>query len=374
MASLPKLVTNKSLKQAVGAMQPLAQVSSVVQTLSNIQGFNPGQFSQLTNSIQGALQGFSEASNILSNFGGSSAYEAFSNSLQSTGMAGSSVEAAAQAGGQAYSSSFLSTQQQASSFAKLKARRDSVENTRIQNRVSSHQFPRDIGKYWIALTFKEASFSSLVGGSSGNPVTQKTSGSVVLPVPINLTDSNKLEYTAIKLSDAVTGPIQDIAGGILRGMGSGEGASMGSKIGALGISSIMSHGWDAMSASTGIAINTHQTLKFVQPSLKQHAFTWKLIPSSPQEAQDLKNIINFIKNKIYPKSTRGGLTFDYPNLVDVYLYNADTMYKFKPAFVESFTVNYTPDGNPAFYRDKHPVAVQIDMQIHENSVWLNGEF
>ena len=131
--------------------------------------------------------------------------------------------------------------------------------------------------------------------------------------------------------------------------------------------------FDTAGALTGTAINTHQTLKFVQPTLKSHSFSWKLVPSSKEESEMLHTIIKYIKSRIYPTSGMGGLTFNYPDLINVYLYNGDKLFYFKPAYVSGFAVNYTTEGGPAFHKDSYPVSVQIDMNITETSVWLGSD-
>ena len=137
---------------------------------------------------------------------------------------------------------------------------------------------------------------------------------------------------------------------------------------------IISTTGESAGALTGVALNTHQTLKFVQPTLKTHSFSWKLVPSNEDESKALQAIVNFIKSRIYPSFSFGGLGFNYPDLVNVYLYNGDKMYLFKPAYVNGFAVNYTTEGGPSFHKNGYPVAVQIDMTITETAVWKNEDF
>ena len=348
-------------------MIPLGQISSVVQTLQNIQGFNPGQFSQITNSIQSALQGFDTASSILSNFSGNSPVGAFLNTLQQTGMAGSSVAGAAAAAGAAYQSadSFLNSRASVDSFARLSGKRPDVEDSRAASSgpPSGLRFPKDIGKYWMALSFIEANINSINFGNAG-PVYQ-TMGGIILPVPNNLIDTNRLEYSAMSLTNEL-GSVAQEAGAAILSRASPQLAKV-----AGDLASAASRVVGTAGALTGVAVNTHQVLKFTQPAMKTHTFQWKLIPSSEDESRDLFDIIKTIKKNIYPRQS--ALTFDYPNLVQVFLCNGEQMYYFKPAYVESFNVTYNPDGQ-AFYRTKHPTAVLIEMTIHENAVWTSKDF
>ena len=366
MASLPKsLATAQQITAQVGSMIPLGQISSVVQTLQNIQGFNPGAFSQLTGTIQSALTGFTQATSILQAFSSQSPIAAFTSALGATGLAGSSISQLAGSAATAYrqADSFLSnTPASMQSWQRLNSQRPSVEESRaFNNQRAQHQFPKDIGKYWIFLGFESASISSITGTS--NPITSRRgTDSIILPVPMNLSDVNRLEYQAVQLTNTAA----DLAVQGLAKASSGFEALIKNFSGVLG-------GVATVAGSlSGYNVNTAQTLKFVQPSLKNHKFSWKLVPSSPAEAKAIDNIIKAIKKNIYPTIMPGGLVFKYPNLVNVILYNDNKMYRFKPAYVESFSVNFTPEGGPAFHKDEYPVAVQIDMQITENAVWTSG--
>lgn len=386
MASLPSasqltnaLTTASSLTQQVGAFTPLAQISSVVQTLQNIQGFNAGAFSQLSGTIQSALQGFDQASNLLSSFSGNSPLSAFTNALSATGLAGSSISQIAGSAANAFQAadSFLSSVGVAQSFAKLSSGRSSVESSRETSKVGAMlQFPQDVGKYWIALGFVKYSYMK-----SGVPVQMKPRQSIILPVPSNLADNNQLQYDRFSLTEAAgqmasgaaqgamnaLGAVSAVGGAanLLSKMSPGLAGSIGALAGALGT------GIETAGVMTGLAMNTMQSLKFVQPNMKEHMFQWKLIPSNEKESKALYNIIKSIKYHIYPYNR--GIVYGYPDLVNVYLYNQDKMFVFKPAFVKSFSVNYAPDGGPAFYKSGYPFAVTITMQIQENSVWTREQ-
>ena len=252
--------------------------------------------------------------------------------------------------------------QQADSFSRVSSRRVSVEEARVANKQAENsqlQFPSDIGKYWISLEFIKVGFATTWGAG---PVNETSKGGVILPVPLNLQDSDSLEYSAISLTDKASQAAGAVTNLITNKFKDFQNSNIGQLIGA---------GGEAGGALTGIAVNTNQILKFNQPTLKSHSFSWRLVPSTAKEAKNIHDIIMFIKSRIYPAA--GMAVFKYPDLVKVSLYNKDQMYLFRPAYVKGFSVTYNPDGQ-AFHRDKHPMAVQIDMQIQENSVWTSQDF
>jgi hypothetical protein len=376
--------TASQITAKVGAMVPLGQISSVVQTLSNIQGFNAGAFGQLSGTIQSALQGFDQASSLVQGFASGSPVQAFTSALGATGLAGSSISSIAGASASAYrqADSFLSSVASVQSWQRLNSQRPGVEEARATNRPNSGlSFPKDIGKYWIYLGFEEANFSTIMGSSSA-VFTRRGSGSVTLPLPMNLSDTSQLEYENFTITDAAkraAGGFGELAGGITKLAGFFGIADSAADPTALarfaakfsGAQTIAGAAIETAGALTGYAVNTHQTLKFKQPTLKSHSFSWKLVPSNKEESKILRAIVQFIKSRIYPKAN--GLVFTYPNLVNVYLYNKDSMYLFKPAYVTGFAVNYTTEGGPAFHNDEYPVSVQIDMNITETAVWTKND-
>jgi hypothetical protein len=187
-------------------------------------------------------------------------------------------------------------------------------------------------------------------------------GGVILPVPLNLQDSDSLDYSAISLTNKVLEA------------GAAVGSIFSDKVKDFGESNVgksLTNAAEAAGTITGYAVNTNQILKFNQPVLKSHSFSWRLVPSTPQEAKNIRDIIMYIKSKIYPAANMA--VFKYPYLVKVALYNKEQMYLFRPAYVKGFSVTYNPDGQ-AFHRDRYPMAVQIDMQIQENSVWTSSDF
>jgi len=75
-----------------------------------------------------------------------------------------------------------------------------------------------------------------------------------------------------------------------------------------------------------------------------------------------------------PGAGAGGIALTYPNIVQITVssYNPEYFtYVFKPAVVESLSVNYTPSGVPSFFGStKAPTEVQIRLGIMEIEYWM----
>ena len=143
----------------------------------------------------------------------------------------------------------------------------------------------------------------------------------------------------------------------------------------------------ALSAFYGYSPNQFLTILLKGPKYKRVQFAWTLSPNSDKESFVLKNIIRTMNNFMAPGLVLNGALFKFPKVFQLsILPNSLYMYKFKPAILENFHINYVPAGVPAFNRRMQlggvgedgflnaPVSVQISMQFMELEYWLEGDF
>jgi hypothetical protein len=74
-------------------------------------------------------------------------------------------------------------------------------------------------------------------------------------------------------------------------------------------------------------------------------------------------------------SKTASIFFTYPGIVRIFLNpTSKYLYKFKPCVVESFSVNYAPNG-PAFYRKTTaPAALSVSITFQEVELWTKNDF
>jgi hypothetical protein len=74
----------------------------------------------------------------------------------------------------------------------------------------------------------------------------------------------------------------------------------------------------------------------------------------------------------------GGTLLTYPNIVQVTVSVNDPTfftYVFKPAVIESFSVNYTPGSQPSFFgTTKAPTEVILRLGLMEIEYWLSSDY
>lgn len=204
-----------------------------------------------------------------------------------------------------------------------------------------------------------------------------------LPIPSNLIEQTSVSYDKSGELGSVVGSVVDaiaggnnarnaevvasgIAAGALRNLTAGAERFSNLPIGA------------GASALTGITLNPFQTVLFKSPEFRAHTFSWRFSPASRDESERLYSIINTFKYHSLPGLLgAGGVLFSYPEILKINFQPANAtkfLYQFKPCVVESVTVNFTPAGGPAFFRDAlAPVGIEFTIRVQEIEIWTKSD-
>ena len=220
--------------------------------------------------------------------------------------------------------------------------------------------------------------------------TKRSIGSVVLPVPTAVSDSNSASWGEDKM-DAGKIAASDIAMKAIGGEGAVDAAKsaidtakgssdeikdalkqyfVGQATGVKGI----------LARTEGKIINPNMELIFNSPQLRDFSFTWKMSPRSEAESIVIKKIIRMFKQSMAPKKTESELFLRAPNTYKLQFIHAATRkeHDFLPLIKEcamtGFNVNYTPDGNYATYRNSAMVAVELSFTFKELEPIFNNDY
>jgi len=119
--------------------------------------------------------------------------------------------------------------------------------------------------------------------------------------------------------------------------------------------------------------NPHPTVFFKGMELRQFQWSWKFVPRSEQEANDLTQALTMIKRFILPEKENNFLK--YPKMVQPIIEGDNVaMYgTFKKALVSAFSVNYTGEGQSAFFVDGQPVSILCNMTFQEVENYTSGD-
>ncbi len=377
---MSSLITEQALKAIPGTFTAaLSNLASVVSSLTNLQQSNPAAFMQYESEISSLLKGFDPAGNIGNTLGN---LTDLGRKLSETSISPDNIAKMTESMSD-IASRIDNTNAVYNSGQQVVAQKTSVQQVVAENKPGGEivVWPKNLGKYWFAMGFRPYQFSTkLFGGSGHQPIFGPPKNSIIMPIPSNLTDTFQVAFQ----DTSITNEIGKVAGG---GVNLLAGAFGGRSIGRSilqtqmlsGAGGILSGAATLTGVVQGMAINPATTLMMQGPMLKEHSFSWKLSPSSEQEALELHKLIKGIKYAMSPSIGFSSFILNYPHMVSCYLYNQDKLYEFKPAMITAFSINYSPSGHPSFYKSTdhkggYSTEVEMKIQIKELEAWLKDDF
>lgn len=226
-------------------------------------------------------------------------------------------------------------------------------------------FPEDRNSYLgeLRFTLVDKDGKPKAGGSVGeglNP-TQVTGSTVQLYLPQGLQIGDKVEYENADLG---------AVGAAIAGGGSGQEAGAASEslfsedvqkklLGDI-VSKFSAKAGQIAAARNRISPNPNTRALFKQVSLRSFAFSFKLVPRSETEAENIKEIIQFFRKEMYPtdiETTIGeqtlSLGYNFPDrfLVEMIYDNEIVGPKIAPAYLDSFSTNFNASSQ-TFFKSK----------------------
>lgn len=121
-------------------------------------------------------------------------------------------------------------------------------------------------------------------------------------------------------------------------------------------------------------VNPQETLSFSGVDLRTFTFTWDLYPSNTNDSDNIRGIINLIKQKALPQVEDlggGGLGarafLNYPSVVELNLLGVDESHfmRFKRCMIQSVNVDYGGGGMPEIIKGGKPAVVSLSVTFSE---------
>ena len=228
--------------------------------------------------------------------------------------------------------------------------------------------------------------SGLVSGKGGRPTDRiKRSspvGSVILPMPKNIADSNSVSFAGDKMN-ALQAAGTSVIGGILSDAPvNATQAAVANISGALGdnagqlkdtirakVTQDIIGGGNVLTRTTGAVLNSNLELLFSGPELRTFQFQYTMTPRDKKEAASCKQIIRMFKKAMAPKLKEGALFLYTPNMFFIDFMHKGGVHPFlnriKPCALNNFAVTYTPDNAYMTYEDGSPVAYNLSFSFQE---------
>ena len=244
------------------------------------------------------------------------------------------------------------------------------------------------------------------GRRSSNRLSKKpliNAGSILLPIPSNVADTNNVQYDASNLNglgavgleaaDNIMNlnmgygdeakkqfidAVQKAKKQIVEGFGNVDVASnvmtkfLSSK--AVGIFGVNVTTSQLLARANGEILNPNMELLFGGPTLRNFRFNYKFTPRNEKEAEQVRLIIRAFKRNMAPAAqggTQGSGNFflKTPNVFSLRYRtgrkNHRFLNKFKQCFLTDMSTTYTGEGVYATYDDGTPVSIILDLSFKE---------
>ena len=219
---------------------------------------------------------------------------------------------------------------------------------------------------------------------------KRMKGTLTLPIPANISDTNAVEWGADSMT-AIQAALSNIGMAFLTGRdAAGEITKTASGVSAnkdqlkesLGAAVVEAatggSGGSLLTRATGNIMNPNMELLFKKPSLRPFEFTFKLSPRSKQEAKQVIGIIRTFKQSMAVIRSESNLFLKTPHTYKLQYKHRGSdhpfLNKFKECALMNMSVNYTPDGNYATYEDGVMTAYEMRLSFTEIEPIFNDEY
>jgi hypothetical protein len=244
-------------------------------------------------------------------------------------------------------------------------------------------------------TFAQRSSDDVV--NEGGYGTKNIRGTVILPIPEGIQDSNSAGWGSGNMGPMETAAM-GVATGIIKGEGLGDATSVIKNLfDKLGAASQTASGQSAVqigfaakatqaltgggdfnqsfSRSTGNVFNSNTELLFSGVSLRSgFSFSFDMVPRSKRESDEIKDIIRFFKSesaaqKGAASGDASGLFLKSPSVFRLRYMSGGRPHpflnQFKICALNAMSVNYTASGTYATYSDATPVHMVMTLTFQE---------
>ena len=274
--------------------------------------------------------------------------------------------------------------------------RNTDANSRSTDRggkfIGRYPLNKDRKKYdYLQVTakkYKPSSFSGAEGMTQDAEERKMASvGSVYLPMQPGLAESSNVNWGGETLN-AIEAAMANISGSAVKGAAEGlsqatKGLAGASKDamkslfgeGGIGKDEVAAYfagqatGKNVFTRTTGKIMNPNLELLFSGPALRTFNYNYQFTPRESREAKEIRSIIKFFKKNMSPVR-KGKLFLESPNVFKLkYIFKSGGQHPFlnkiKLCALQSFNVQYTPDGSYMTYDDGSMTSYTCSMTFQE---------
>ncbi len=120
-------------------------------------------------------------------------------------------------------------------------------------------------------------------------------------------------------------------------------------------------------------INPYTQAVYKSPSIRELQYTWSLIAKNEETSNDIKSLIDTLRDRSYPNAEMGSGVLTYPDFFQVEVYGASNGDPHKVAAtwasaLTSIQVNYDTNGFPYVFKNGRPVTVTLTITLQESKL------
>ena len=237
------------------------------------------------------------------------------------------------------------------------------ENKGGGERVGSVTLPLQRDLRYSDLAQYETANLELAGGALEGAMQGQT------PFAGAMADGGRLAKTASALAASA------IAKGAGEALGSVLGSSFGGAgavVGASALGDTMGGLSPAVRSATRIASAPNQRTLFQQVGIRSFAFTFKMVANSHEEALEVRNIVKFFRQELYPEKIPLGdsgvpLAYKFPNMFEIDIknnYGENPAFKIQRCYLRDVQTSFNSTGT-GMHWDGNFVEVDISLAFQE---------
>lgn len=172
------------------------------------------------------------------------------------------------------------------------------------------------------------------------------------------------------LSEMINAGAKTLASGL-----TGSGGADMAKLGAVKLASKLPDELaGAFKAAGRVTSNPNTRVLFKQVNLREFAFTFKFLPTSQKEAEEVKEIIKLFRTELYPEditlpvgNSSISIGYKFPNRFQIeVLYDGEYVAnKIKPVYLRDVNVNYNGTAM-AFHSDGNFNEIEMSLSFQES--------
>ena len=233
-----------------------------------------------------------------------------------------------------------------------------------------------------------------IAGNTLKPKQLVPGGTIILPMPSNIEDSNSVSYDGDTMNGLVAGGI-DIASTLMGGsvfnrdeidrigkefITKAEGLMTSPGVKDVIMKSLAAQAINVFGANVtpnqlfartgGKILNPNMELLFNNVTLRTFRFSFKMTPRDDIEALQVKSIIRSLKRNMAAKTeTDDNLFIKTPNIFELQYRKGNKphpfLHRFKQCALSDISVNYTGENVYATYNDGSPISVILNLTFKE---------